>query len=122
MEQLLDSLRQQLLERVGTTRTGNSEATSADKTAPGRRTETLADLRKRIAREMQAYDLASAEGRKRARISFLESVLIWDLGDGIVRDPKFLEFTQGIEALMGEDSKMGERLDEVLAALVRDST
>jgi hypothetical protein len=124
MEQLLDSLRQQLLEKIearGPT-VGSGVTTDASNAATGRRAESTEELRKRISRELQSYDLSSSAGRRQARTSFLESVFSWDFGDAVLRDPRFGTFVQSIEETIGSDPHTSAQLDELLTILAARSS
>jgi len=120
MEQLLDSLRQQLLTRTDARETdGLSSSTAQADIANAQRAETTEDLRKRIARELGPLDLSTTMGRRRARISFIESIIAWDFGNSMVRDPQFSAFVQSIEESMSKDSQTSELLDEMLSAMAK---
>jgi|SRR5581483_165104 len=123
MDQLLDSLRQQLLQKVEARGADASSAASAARLKQGapQRAETSEELRRRIGRELRSHDLSTAVGRRRARISFLESVLGWDLGDVVLRDPQFGTLVQTIEETIGQDSQVSRQLDELLAMLIQRS-
>lgn len=120
MEQLLDSLRQQLLARTEARNSGtiNASQAKADQ-SPQSQGMTVDQLKERLARELGSLDLTTPAGRRRARLSFVETAITWELGDSIVRDPQLESLLQGIEAAMNEDSQIGASLDELLAALAQ---
>lgn len=114
MDQLLDALRQQMLEKIDTRR---SDGAASSQNSADRKVETSTELRQRIGRELRQMDLSSESGRRRARRSFLESVLAWEMGDSILRDPKFSGFLQNLEDAIGRDERSSERLDELLSMM-----
>jgi hypothetical protein len=117
-EQLLDSLRQQLLERAEAQGLDSPDGAQAGRTQAGtQRGATVEDLRGRLIDELRAFDLSTEAGRKRARISFIESVLTWEFGTAVVGDSKFLALVEKIDEAIGLDHDSSVRFDGMLSAL-----
>jgi hypothetical protein len=98
----LELLRRQMAEHARTLEGG---ARSGATSTPGGRTEARGDLgtlKRRVTERMQAIDPADPNASRRRRRVFLESVLAWEFGEELLRDP-------GFQAII-------DRVDDAIAA------
>jgi hypothetical protein len=77
----------------------------------------LSELRKRLGKELKSIDIAAPDNRRRARRAFIESVMCWDLGDGLLNSPEFGIVVTEVENSMSNDSATVELLDEIIVQL-----
>jgi len=118
MSELFGALRQQLTAKVDSRRTealklGESNSDSSQL----QRVESLTDLRQRLGRELRRYNLGSKSELKQARHSFFESILAWDLGEQLPRDPRFSLMIRDVEETIAADERTSSELDQLLLSL-----
>jgi hypothetical protein len=114
--ELVNILRSQLSSRAEALKTASgqsSETANAGASVP----ISIEELRKRLGREMRNLDLKLPENRRQARIIFIESVIAWDFGDGLLNDPNFSLFVRDVEKSMSSDPKVAQALDQLLQQL-----
>ncbi|MDB5986143.1 MAG: hypothetical protein JWR16_1196 [Nevskia sp.] len=122
MSELLSALRQQLTSKAESRRTEASSASDAgDDLVQSEKAETLTDLRRRLGRELKRYDLGSKLELKQARQNFFESVLAWDLGEQLPRDPRFGLMIRDVEETIAADERTSNELDQLIVFLQNDS-
>lgn len=91
------------------TPSSGTEEISAHSIAPAR--ELQAALRARL----QGFETWDAP---RARTLFVEYILLNELGADLHKDPGFSDVVTKVSTLLGEESKISTRLDELLRELV----
>lgn len=121
-DQLLDILRQELAERIkgGRPEGAAAPARADDKTVRPVRPISAEQLRKQLARELKGHNLGTAEGKHQARIAFIETVVAWDLGANLMRDPQFGFMVRHIEDAICGHAGTAERFDGLLADLAAE--
>jgi hypothetical protein len=59
----------------------------------------------------------SGASRERLREAFVETVLLWELGEQLAPDPGFGEMVTHVSEQLAADPAIGARLDQLLARL-----
>ncbi|TAM10085.1 MAG: hypothetical protein EPN72_00430 [Nevskiaceae bacterium] len=80
---------------------------------------TATPLRDTLAGILKGVDLNSETGRKAARISFIETVVLDRLDRNLARDPKFGLMVRKIESSLCEEEETLSRFDNLLAEIVQ---
>lgn len=113
---LLATLRGQLTGRSGKTSASRSRDVDGMKSTSQEAIGPEA-LQERIGSELKLVDLVSPSGKKKARQIFIESVLAWDLGEGLLADGQFGRVVRDVEESIASDPRLSEQLDQLLMQL-----
>lgn len=110
---LLAALRSQLTGRSSKAGSGRSRGVD-DAKSMARDAIGPEALQERIGSELKLVDLASLPGKKKARQIFIESVLAWDLGAGLLADGQFGRVVRDVEESITSDPRLSDQLDQLL--------
>lgn len=104
------------LSRHKAERADGTAAVDSDNAARGaRKTDRPAsDLRTRLRSRLGEVGVVDPD---RARRTFVETVLLWQLGDELARDPAFGELVAKVADQLQADGTLRARLSELIAAL-----
>lgn len=107
------------LSRRKTDAAGNATAPAAvdAETAAGGAPKTLrspSDLRARLRSRLGEVGMVDPE---RARRTFVETVLLWQLGDELARDPAFTDLVLKVAEQLQADRELRSRLSELIETL-----
>lgn len=116
--QLLDQLRAQLAEVTSGRKPGSApdvaRGAGEGKTVSGTATVPLRDV---LSKVLKKADLQTDAGRKIARVVFIETVVLDQLGDQLAQDPKFGILVRQIESALSDEKDVLERFDGMLLEL-----
>lgn len=87
------------LEAGARTQTSDTSSTTRSSTS-GK--SSVGELKQRIADRLQAIDPKSPNAERKRKRIFLESTLAWEFGEEVLRDPKFQELLDRLEATISE--------------------
>jgi hypothetical protein len=73
------------------------------------------ELRSRLRSSLAAVGTSD---RERARRTFVETVLLWQLGDEVARDPAFGELVVRVADQLGSDTRVDSELNGLIAVIV----
>jgi hypothetical protein len=79
---------------------------------------SLRTLRSRLQARMSASQPA---GAARMREAFVETVLLWELGEELASDPRFVEMVTSVAEQVASDPSVGERLNRMLTRLASET-
>lgn len=104
------------------TQANSAPATSSTAAAPAVRASVDAARARRPARSLPSHlksRIAACSGASRARLreTFVETVLLWELGEQLAPDPAFIELVTQVSAQLASDPAVGSRLDQLLEKL-----
>jgi len=94
------------------------QARRLDEQSSGRVAGPTEDLRARLRTRLSQAGLADAG---RARETFVEVVLAWELGDRVQGDPAFAGIVKTVADRIAERPQLSGRLHELLVSLVQGS-
>jgi hypothetical protein len=103
--------------QAGTTPGAASEAAAASVRTPPPAERALPPPRS-LQSHLRAR-IAACNGASRARLreTFVETVLLWELGEQLAPDPGFGEMVTHVSEQLGADPAIGARLDQLIAGL-----
>ena len=104
------------------TQTNKAPAPTSQATASAARVPAGAVRAQAPARSLQSHlkaRIAACSGASSARLreTFVETVLLWELGEQLAPDPAFNEMVTHVSEQLGADPAVGARLDQLLARL-----
>lgn len=114
---LTELLRKRITAEASGKRGGPS---SRSKEAGAGRLEHKADveaLREQVIRSMQAIDPADSTRSTKTMRVFVESVLVWQFGTGVLSDPTFANLVSDVQAALESDSTVSEALTNFVAEM-----
>lgn len=76
------------------------------------------DLPSLVFRRIRLIDPVDPDRRRKVFSVFIESVLLFELGDELINDPKFHELVAHVQARMSEDAALARSMDEAADRLV----
>lgn len=117
LNRLLETLRQQIAESSRRPNTSRPQAADTS-SSKGPAKLALPDLRRRIQERIQ-LEPATLDGQRRAKRLFLESVLIWEFGDGLMLDKQYQHMLDNIQAALEADPETDKQFSELIAELSR---
>jgi len=89
-------------------------AGKGDRSAPPQ----AGDLPSLVFRRIRLVDPADPDRRRKVFGVFIESVLLFELGEELINDPKFYELAAHVQARMAEDPALAKSMDEAADRLV----
>ncbi|HHJ13938.1 MAG TPA: hypothetical protein ENJ79_06105 [Gammaproteobacteria bacterium] len=120
LNQLLEVLRlRQQASRPARAQRGDASARAAQSAKPGTARDSrvrLDDLNHRIAQRIQRLDAGERRGGKAVQI-FVDSVLAWEFGEGLLQSEAFSRYSREIRAAMSSDPALRKRLEQLLDTL-----
>jgi hypothetical protein len=114
--QMAEILRRQLLEaqRSGT---GAIKSTTETKTAVGYVRPGIDELKKTIREKLTRINARDSKAGQKFTHVFLESVLLWEFGEGLREDPKFYALLEEIQVGMEGDAGVRDSLMALMESL-----
>ena len=118
INQIVEALRQQIAEKTNRTKSGGKANASA--TGQKRRLSkpTNAELQETIAKRLRALDPDDPSRRHKTIRTFLEAVLLAELGEDLVNDPKFYELVGTVQTAMENDLNTRQKLEQLVELLI----
>jgi len=113
---LVEVLRKQLAEsQKNTGATLKAAQTPGAKQAAGR--PSVGDLKKKVREKLSRIDISDPKSRQKSVHVFLESVLLWEFGEGLMDDPKFYALLDDVQFSMESDPAVSESLSTLISKL-----
>lgn len=76
------------------------------------------DLASLVFRRIRFIDPADPDRRRKAFRVFIESVLLFELGEELINDPKFYELVDTVQGRMAADPALARAMDDASGMLV----
>jgi len=119
LNRLIESLRQQIAESARRAETPARARAGETSRGTGPQKPGLPELRRQIQERIQALEPAGTNGQRRARRVFLESVLVWEFGDGFLSDQRYQTMLDGVQAAIENDADLDKQFTTLLYELSR---
>lgn len=94
---------------------GTRAVAQRDRAAPAPQAGDLPSL---VFRRIRFIDPADPDRKRKVFGVFIESVLLFELGEALINDPKFYELVAHVQARMAEDPGLAKSMDEAAERLV----
>jgi hypothetical protein len=94
--------------------TGNNPAVHA--TAPG-----LQELRRKLQQRLRGVNPDDTQKDRKSQRLFLESVLAWEFGEGLLQDSRFDELIDNIQLALNSNPTVESQMRELLKNLTADT-
>jgi len=101
--------------RQGAAAAAKSSAGTTGKPAPGQAHQDIAAL---VFRRIRFIEPTDPDRRRKAFRIFIESVLLVELGENLINDPKFYELVSEVESRMRADPSLAKSIDDAAGMLV----
>ena len=79
---------------------------------------SLQQLQQKIAERVRAIDPDDAQRGQKSTLIFLESVLRWEYGEGLLNDPRFFNMLDEIQSGMESDPAIRNKLKKLIEGLL----
>lgn len=81
-------------------------------------TENKGDISTLVFRRIRLIDPADPQRKRKAFRMFIESVLLFELGEGLINDPAFYQLVDSVQQAMEADAGLAKAVEEASAMLV----
>jgi hypothetical protein len=95
----------------------SSSSTSQTGSPPEPAPRVDESLQSRLSAQIAGIDTANAA---RLRQAFVETVLLWELGEQLARDPEFAQMVSRVSEQLGSDAAVAQNLHGLLVKLAAD--
>lgn len=119
LNRLIQTLRLRMAEssrRLESSRRGPTTEKSRGTTLPKL---ALPELRRQIQERIQAAEPNTSEGKRQAKRIFLESVLVWEFGEDLLRDQRYQTMLDRIQATIEVDTELDQQFNALVADLAQ---
>lgn len=101
--------------RQGAATASKSGARTTEKTARAQARQDIASL---VFRRIRFIEPTDPDRRRKAFRIFIESVLLVELGEELINDPKFYELVAEVESRMRAESSLAKSIDDAAELLL----
>lgn len=105
--------------RHGATPSAKTGAVASKKTAPGQSRQDIAAL---VFRRIRFIEPTDPDRRRKAFRIFIESVLLVELGEELINDPKFYELVAEVESRMRAEPSLAKSIDDAAEMLLAQTS
>lgn len=110
LDRLTSILRKRVAENAGLKGKVASGQTDNAQQAAAQRNVSPEALRKRIEISVEALDPKDPERNRKATRIFVENVLVWQFGDGLLNDSRFVALVEEVQDALEQESGFHEVL------------
>ena len=118
INQIVEALRQQIAEKTNRANTGGKANVSVTVQKRSLSKPTNAELQETIAKRLRAVDPDDPSRRHKTIRTFLEAVLLAELGEELVNDPMFYELVGNVHTAMENDLNTRQTLEQLAELLI----
>ena len=118
INQIVEALRQQIAEKTNRAKTGGKANVSVTVQKRSLSKPTNAELQETIAKRLRAVDPDDPSRRHKTIRTFLEAVLLAELGEDLVNDPMFYELVGNVQTAMENDLNTRQKLEQLAELLI----
>lgn len=111
---IAELIRQRINAETATKRLGkSSHQAKTGEAERGRQRASVAELRGELSCALEAIDPDKPASRQKAIRIFVETVLVWQFGSGILNDPAFSELVGEVQATLDKDPSIARTLSSL---------
>jgi hypothetical protein len=78
---------------------------------------SIDQLEQRILKRFRTIDLTAADGKHKCVYVFVESILVWEMGEDLLKDPEFDELVGKVSKTILGDERFDAKFSSLLASL-----
>jgi hypothetical protein len=119
INQIVEALRQQIAEKTNRAKTGGKANTGVAGQKQHLARATNAEIQETIAKRLRAVDPDDPSRRHKTIRTFLEAVLLAELGEDLVNDPMFYELVSNVQTAMESDANTRQKLEQLAELLIQ---